>query len=147
MLKKANLTKVKPLLDSERKVVVLDAKDQILGRLAVKIVKLLQGKHKVIYAANINVGDYVVVINALQVKVTGNKEEQKDYTRYTGFPGGLRVDTYQELLKKNPGLLIRKAVSGMLPNNKLRKQYLNYLFIFKGEQEQLPSEVLAIMKK
>lgn len=112
----------------------LDAQGKILGRLATKIASFLIGKHKPNYVPYLDVGDYVVVINAKKVVVSGKKEEQKLYTRYSGYPGGLKKTTFRQLKEKKPEEIIRQAVSGMLPKNKLRKKRLARLFVFANEK-------------
>lgn len=112
----------------------LDAQGKILGRLATKIASFLIGKHKPNYVPYLDVGDYVVVINAKKVVVSGKKEEQKLYTRYSGYPGGLKKMTFRQLKEKKPEEIIRQAVSGMLPKNKLRKKRLARLFVFANEK-------------
>lgn len=109
---------------------LVDVKDQILGRTIPGIVKFLQGKHKVTYVSYLDSGDYVVVVNAKFVKVTGRKEKEKVYNRYSGYPGGLKEITFDKLIKKKPKEVIRHAVSGMLPKNKLRNRRLARLHIF-----------------
>lgn len=131
-----NLTRItKPTKESQikREWHLFDAKGKILGRLISKITQYLIGKHKTNYVPYLDMGDYVVVINAEKVKLTGKKEKTKIYTRYSGYPGGLKILTFEELKKKNPVLIIRHAVSGMLPKNKLRKKRLARLFVFAGE--------------
>lgn len=110
----------------------VDVDGMILGRSATKIAALLMGKSKSYFAKNMDCGDYVVVTNAATVKVTGQKEKNKVYTRYSGYPGGLHSARLEEVRAKNPGELVRHAVSGMLPKNKLREQMLKRLFIFPG---------------
>lgn len=146
MLKKAEITKTISVNDLSRKVILIDVKDQILGRLAVQIVRLIQGKHKSNFSANLNCGDYVVVINTKNLKTTGRKKEQKIYTHYTGYPGGLRTVTLGELLNSRPEKALNIAVSGMLPNNKLRNEYLKNLFIFSDDKYELPENVLKILQ-
>lgn len=111
---------------------LIDAKDQILGRAATKIARLLTGKDKVEYVPYLDVGDHVVVINAKEVAVTGKKEEQKVYYRYSGYPGGLKKETLRELRERRPEEIIRRAVKGMLPKNKLQKPMLRRLHIYAG---------------
>ncbi len=111
-----------------------DAQGQILGRLATEIVSLLMGKHKPSYSPHLDMGDYVVVVNAAKVAVTGKKAEQKIYRHHTGYLGGLKEITFKELIAKDPTRVIRLAVKGMLPKNKLRKQRLKRLKIFPNLQ-------------
>ena len=109
---------------------LVDAKGAILGRTSTRIASLLMGKGKPYFAKNMDCGDYVVVINAVNVKVTGNKEKAKVYTRYSGYPGGLRSARLEEVRAKNPNKIITHAVSGMLPKNKLRDQWLKRLYVY-----------------
>lgn len=118
----------------ERKWHLIDAKDQILGRTATKIARILSGKNKVEYVPYLDVGDHVVVINAKEVAVTGKKERQKTYYRHSGYPGGLKAETLRELRERRPEEIIRKAVRGMLPKNKLQKPMLKRLYIFAGTE-------------
>ena len=134
-----NLTKqTKPVKIKEitRNWHLIDVSDQILGRITGKISRLLQGKHKVTYVPYLDSGDYIVVINAKKVKVTGKKSQNKIYTRYSGYPGGLKTITYEKMLREKPEEVIRHAVSGMLPKNKLRDRRLARLFIFKDENHK-----------
>lgn len=112
---------------------LVDVKGKILGRIVPEIVKYLQGKNKVNYVDYIDMGDNVVVINAKKVKVSGNKDKTKTYRSYSGYPGGLRIESFASLMKKNPGEIIKHAVSGMLPKNKFRSLRLSRLFIFPDE--------------
>jgi len=115
---------------------LVDAKGQILGRLATKIASLLIGKNKPYFVSHLDCGDYVVVINASQVKVSGRKAQQKKYYRYSGYPGGLKEITFSQQMTKDPTKVIRHAVEGMLPKNKLRDKRLARLKIFVGEEHQ-----------
>ncbi|KAI0257011.1 60S ribosomal protein L23 [Lactifluus subvellereus] len=109
-----------------------DAKDRVLGKLAERIAIVLMGKHKPIYDPGVDCGDYVVVTNASQVKVTGRKADQILYRKHTQYPGGLKEVKYKDMMEKKPDEVIRKAVSGMLPKNKLRERRLERLRIFEG---------------
>jgi len=120
----------------ERQWHLIDAQDQILGRTATKIARHLIGKDKVEYVPHQDVGDHVVVTNAAEVAVTGKKEKQKIYYRHSGYPGGLRSETLGDLRERRPEEIIRRAVKGMLPKNKLQKSMLKRLHIFaSGEHE------------
>lgn len=110
----------------------LDGK--IIGRESTRIAKLLQGKHKSSYVSYLDSGDYVVVINAKKVILTGKKEQTKTYLKYSGYPGGLKETSYAALMKKDPTEIIRHAVSGMLPKNKLRNKRMARLYLFKDEK-------------
>ena len=113
---------------------LIDAKDKILGRISTKIARLLIGKDKVEYVPYLDVGDHVVVVNAAEVGVTGKKEKQKIYYRHSGYPGGLRSETLGDLRERRPEEIIRRAVKGMLPKNKLQKLMLKRLHIFAGAE-------------
>lgn len=118
----------------ERKWHLIDAKEQVLGRLASQIAQLLQGKNKPNFVSYLDMGDCVVVVNAEKVKVTGRKEKQKKYYRHTGYPGGLREETLEKLRERKPTEIIRRAVWGMMPKGKLGKQMMKKLKIFGGEE-------------
>lgn len=120
--------------DIEQKWYLVDASDQVLGRLASRIASVLRGKHKPIYTPHMDVGDFVVVVNAAQVKVTGKKTDQKRYYRYTGYPGGLRVEEYRKLMRERPERVLRQAVWGMLPHNSLGRKLLKKLKIYPGAE-------------
>lgn len=113
---------------------IFDAKGKVLGRLAAEIAPLLVGKNKVDYTPNLDCGDYIVVINASQIEVTGNKDSQKVYHHHSGYPGGLRATSYKEQMAKDPCKIISHAVAGMLPINKLRSKRLFRLKVFSGEE-------------
>jgi len=118
----------------KRRWFVIDAKGKIIGRLATKIAKLLLGKGKVSYLPYKDSGDYVVVLNAAKVAVTGRKELNKKYYRYSGYPGGLKEKTLKTLREEKPEEIIRHAVAGMLPKTKLGKQVIKKLYIYPGEK-------------
>jgi len=113
---------------------VIDAEGQILGRLATRAARLLTGKDKPIYTPFLDTGDYVIVINAEKVKLTGNKLKEKFYRRHTGYPGGLKETTAEELLSKDPGKLVREAVKGMLPKTKLGRAMRKKLKVYGGSE-------------
>jgi len=119
--------------DIKREWHLIDASSKIVGRLAPQIAKFLQGKHKRNYAPYLDMGDYVVVINAKKVRVTERKADQKNYTRYSGYPGGLKIIPLKKLLSEKPEEIIKHAVSGMLPKNKLRKKRMTRLYVFADE--------------
>ena len=120
--------------DVKREWHIVDAQDKILGRLATDIAQKLIGKHKKEYTPHIDAGDYVVVINAEKIAVTGNKEEQKKYYRHSGFPGGLKVRTLGELRETFPERIIEKAVKNMLPKNKLQSPRMTRLKVYAGAE-------------
>jgi large subunit ribosomal protein L13 len=111
---------------------VVDAENVVLGRLATQIANVLRGKHKPIYTPSVDTGDFVVVVNAEKIALTGNKVADKVYYSHSGFPGGIKSSTAGELLTKKPEELIRKAVKGMLPKNKLASHMLKKLKIYSG---------------
>lgn len=112
---------------------IVDAKDKVLGRLASKLAYILQGKHLPNYTPHVDQADFIVVINAEKVKLTGKKLEQKVYWRHSGYMGGLKLETAYKLLEKKPEQLIYLAVKGMLPKNRMRKKLLKKLKIYRGE--------------
>jgi large subunit ribosomal protein L13 len=109
---------------------VIDAEGEVLGRLATRIATALRGKHKPTFQPHVDTGDFVVVINAGKVKLTGRKLEQKEYYRYSGYPGGLKVRTAADVLNEDPTRVIKQAVKGMLPKNKLANQVITKLKIY-----------------
>jgi len=118
--------------DVQRAWHVVDARDQVLGRLASRIAHVLQGKHKPDYTPHVDNGDFVIVLNAAQVKVTGRKLETKTYDRYSGYPGGRKVIPLAEMLRKKPEEVIRHAVRGMLPKSRLGRAMLKKLKVYAG---------------
>lgn len=117
-----------------REWVVIDASDVVLGRLASHAATLLRGKHKPTFANHVDTGDFVIIINADKVALTGQKLEQKKAYRHSGYPGGLKSVTYSELLEKNPVRAVEKAVRGMLPKNSLGRQQLSKLKVYAGAE-------------
>ena len=118
----------------ERRWYVVDAEGQTLGRLATRIADTLRGKRKPEYTPHVDTGDFVVVVNAEKIAVTGKKREQKIYYRHSGYPGGLRERTFAEELERRPTEVLRKAVKGMLPRNRLARQQINKLKIYAGPE-------------
>jgi large subunit ribosomal protein L13 len=109
---------------------LVDAQGKVLGKVASEVANYLQGKHKKHYVTNLETGDHVIVLNAAGIMVTGRKGIQKTYTNYSGYPGGLSKETFQDMLKRRPTEVIRRAISGMLPKNKLRDRRLARLHIY-----------------
>lgn len=118
----------------ERKWYLVDATDKTLGRLSSKIASVLRGKHKPIFTPHVDCGDYVVVIHAEKVKVTGKKLEDKEYKRHSGYPGGLKTVTLEKMLEEKPEDVMIHAVKGMLPKGKLGRQMLKKLRVYKGAE-------------
>jgi len=113
---------------------VIDATDVVLGRLATQAATLLRGKHKPTFAPHVDGGDFVIIINADKVALTGSKREQKMDYRHSGYPGGLRATSYTELLESDPRRAVEKAVKGMLPHNKLGRQVISKLKVYAGSE-------------
>ena len=130
MLKPTKATKASEI---KREWHLIDIKDETLGRVASKIAQLLMGKSKANFVRNLDCGDYVVVINAKDVKTTGNKEKQKEYYRHSGYPGGFRRETLEKLRIRKPTEVIRRAVAGMVPQNRLKASMLKRLYVFPTE--------------
>jgi len=124
---------------------VVDAAGKTLGRLSTEIARRLRGKHKPEYTPHVDTGDYIVVINASQVRVTGNKSSDKMYYSHTGFPGGIKSINFEKLVDKAPEQVIQKSVKGMLPKNRLARQMINKLKIYAGKEHpheaQNPEEI------
>ncbi len=129
----------------EREWVLIDATDQVLGRVAVKAAHILKGKHKPQYTPHVDTGDFVVIINADKIRVTGNKAEDKRYYRHSGFPGGLKSETFNEAMAKHPERVIEHAVKGMLPKNTLGRAMGKKLKVYTGAEHphmaQQPREI------
>lgn len=119
--------------DINRRWLLVDAEGKVLGRLAVAIARVLMGKHKPIYTPNLDCGDFVVVVNAEKIRLTGKKMQTKVYQRYSGYPGGLHVTPIADVLKRHPTRVIREAVRRMLPKNKLGRVMLTKLKAYAGE--------------
>ena len=114
--------------------IVIDATNEVLGRLASQIAKILRGKNKPSYTPHVDCGDYVIVINAEKVEVTGKKRKEKIYKRHTGYPGGLREETFEKLQARKPEEIIKHAVKGMLPDGKLGRQMFKKLKVYAGPE-------------
>jgi large subunit ribosomal protein L13 len=115
---------------------VVDASDEILGRLATKVAQVLRGKHRPDFTPHLDLGDHVIVINAGKIKVTGRKEEQKVYYRHTGYPGGIRTTPYSKLLAQHPEQIVEKAIRGMLPHNTLGRHLFKKLRVYAGSEHE-----------
>ena len=125
---------------------VLDAEGQPLGRLATQAAILLRGKHKPQFAPNLNLGDFVIIINADKVRVTGKKAEDKVYYRHTQYPGGLRQTNFREMMAKHPTRVVEKAVRGMLPHNRLGRRIFTHLKVYAGPEHPHHAQVTASAK-
>ncbi|MDT8379246.1 MAG: 50S ribosomal protein L13 [Desulfotignum sp.] len=120
--------------DNQENWCVIDATDQVLGRLASQVAYRIRGKHNPLFTPHVDTGDWVVVINADKIQLTGNKLDQKNYYRHSGYVGSLKSRTARELLEKKPEEVIRKAVQGMLPKNRLGRKLNKKLFVYAGDQ-------------
>ena len=125
---------------------LVDAKGEILGRLASRVATLLMGKNKVEYSPHLDVGDSVVVFNCEKVVLTGKKAKQKVYRRHSGYPGGFKEISFEKMIKENPAFVIRHAVSGMLPDNRLKPKRLKRLKIFVGDNNPFIEKVKSLIK-
>lgn len=146
-MKQERITKSMHVEDVNRKWYIVDAKDQILGRLATRVARVLRGKHKPDFTPHVDTGDFVIVINAEKVKMTGKRESLKTYFHYSGYPGGAKVRSFTELIQKKPEFIIEHAVKGMIPHNRLGRRIIKKLKVYRGEehphQAQKP-EILSI---
>ena len=136
--------------DIQRQWFVIDATDVVLGRLATQAATLLRGKHKAMYAAHVDTGDFVIIVNADKVALSGNKREQKMAYSHSGYPGGLRAVAYKDLLETRPDKAVEKAIKGMLPHNTLGRQMLSKLQVYAGPthphqaQQPVPFEIIQV---
>ena len=126
--------------DIQKDWMLIDAQGVILGRLAAHIAHCLRGKHKPIFTQHLDCGDYIIVINADKVALSGRKETQKTYYRHTGYPGGIKTTKANQLRQKKPDALLRKAVKNMLPGGPLSSQQLSHLYIYAGENHPHQSQ-------
>jgi large subunit ribosomal protein L13 len=149
-LKQEKMTRFIPTADADRKWYVVDAKDQVLGRLATQVARIIRGKNKAIFTPNADTGDFVVVINADQVRMTGKREELKNYYHHSGYPGGLKTRSFAEVKAKKPEFIVETAVRGMLPKTRLGKKLIKKLKVYTGEshphQAQKP-ELISLSEK
>jgi large subunit ribosomal protein L13 len=121
-------------IDTPKKWYLIDATGKTLGRVASEIARLLRGKHKPVYTPNADLGDFVIVVNASKVKLTGKREELKEYFRFTGYPGGAVFEKFQDVLKKHPERVFEHAVRGMLPHNTLGQHMFGKLKVYAGPE-------------
>jgi len=133
-LKQEKMTRFIRTEDVDKKWYVIDAEDKVLGRLAAKAARIIRGKEKPLFTPNMDTGDFVIVINADKVKMTGKRELQKTYFSHSGYPGGVRIRTFQEMKEKNPAFIIENAVKGMLPKNRLGKKIIKHLKVYAGTE-------------
>lgn len=145
-MKTPKLTKFIKSSDADKKWFLVDATDQVLGRLASKVARIIRGKNKAIFTPNADTGDFVVVINADKVKVTGKRQTLKTYTHHSGYPGGLKTKSLQELMSSKPELVIHKAVKGMLPKTRLGRQLIKKLKVYSGSQHPHAAQKPEVVK-
>ena len=149
-MKQEKITKFVKSEDADKKWYLVDAKDQVLGRLASEIAKVIRGKNKAIFTPNTDTGDFVIVINADQVKVTGKRGLLKTYSHHSGYPGGLKTKSFEEIITKKPEFIIESAVRGMLPKTRLGNKLIKKLKVYAGQNHphvaQRP-EQLNLMEK
>lgn len=149
-MKQEKMTRFISTEGADRKWYVVDARDQVLGRLATQVARIIRGKNKAIFTPNSDTGDYVVVINADQVRMTGKRELLKNYTHHSGYPGGLKTRSFSEVKSKNPEFIIENAVKGMLPKTRLGKKLIKKLKVYSGDihphQAQKP-ELYSLTEK
>ncbi|MFA5320546.1 MAG: 50S ribosomal protein L13 [Candidatus Omnitrophota bacterium] len=131
--------------DVERKWYLVDAKDKVLGRMATRVAILLRGKHKAVFSPSMDAGDGVIVVNAAHIKVTGRKMKQKVYSRYSGYPGGLRQVTLENMLAKKPEMVVRLAVQRMLPGGPLGRDLIKKLKVYAGETHKQRSQQPVVL--
>ena len=124
---------------------LVDAKDKVLGRLATKIALRLRGKHKPIFTPHVDTGDYIIVINAEQIQVTGNKELDKTYYRHSGYPGGLTETTFEKMIKTHPIRVLELAIKGMLPKNALGRDMFRKLKVYAGQAHPHAAQMPEIL--
>ena len=129
-----NKTSVPPIDSVNRQWFLVDAANQTLGRLASEVASVLRGKNKPTFTPHLDVGDFVVVVNAEKIKVTGNKAQQKLYRRHSGRPGGMKIETFESLQNRIPERIIEKAIKGMLPHNALGRQLFRKLKVYRGAE-------------
>ncbi|SLM32951.1 50S ribosomal subunit protein L13 [Desulfamplus magnetovallimortis] len=132
--------------DNKENWCVIDAKDKVLGRVASEVAARIRGKHNPLFTPHVDTGDWVIVLNADKVKLTGNKWTQKTYYRHTGYMGGIRATTAKELLEKKPEELVKKAVRGMLPKNRLGRKLNTKLFVYAGEDHPHAAQKPEVVK-
>ena len=120
--------------DADRKWYVIDANNQVLGRLAAQVAQVIRGKKKPIFTPNMDTGDFVIILNADKIRMTGKRESQKTYFSHSGYPGGLKTRSFSDMMQKKPEFVIHHAVKGMLPKNRLGRQLIKKLKVYAGDK-------------
>ncbi len=132
LVKTQKVTRFIKSSDADKKWFLVDAQDQVLGRLATKVARIIRGKNKAIFTPNSDTGDFVVVVNADKVKLTGKRATLKTYSHHSGYPGGLKTKSLREVMANKPEFVVQNAVQGMLPKNRLGKQLIKKLKVYSG---------------
>ncbi|MBI2417830.1 MAG: 50S ribosomal protein L13 [Ignavibacteriales bacterium] len=146
-MKQEKVTRFFQSEDIDKKWYVIDAEGQVLGRLATKAARIIRGKEKPTFTPNADTGDFVIVINADKIKLTGKRAEMKEYFHYSGYPGGLKIQSFKELIAKKPEYVIEHAVHGMLPKNRLGARLFKKLKVYRGTEhphEAQQPEVISL---
>ena len=133
-MKQEKITRFIKTEDADRKWYVVDAKDQVLGRLAARVATVIRGKSKPQFTPNMDTGDFVIILNADKIKMTGKRELQKTYFRHSGYPGGVKELSFAQMIEKHPERVIEFAVKGMLPKNRLGRKLIKKLKVYTGEE-------------
>jgi len=144
--KDKDITRSVKVAEINKSWILVDAEGAFLGRMASKVAKIIRGKHKTYYTPHLDCGDNVVVINAEKIQLSGNKMDQKEYVRHSGYPGGRKVTLAKELLDKHPTRLIEKAVKGMLPKNKLGRSLYKNLYVYSGSEHSQVAQNPQLIK-
>ena len=144
--KDKDITKSVKVADINKSWILVDAEVALLGRMASKVAKIIRGKHKPYYTPHLDCGDNVIVINAEKIKLSGNKMDQKEYVRHSGYPGGRKVILAKDLIDKHPTRLIEKAVKGMLPKNKLGRSLYKNLYVYSGSEHSQVAQKPQLVK-
>ena len=141
-----NKTTIPSLESINRQWYVVDAENQTLGRLATNVASVLRGKNKPVFTPHLDTGDFVIVINAEKIQVTGNKAEKKLYRRHSGRPGGMKVETFNALQGRIPERIVETAIKGMLPHNSLGRQLFRKLKVYRGSDHPLSAQKPEVLK-
>ena len=139
-----NKTLTPPIDSIDRQWYLVDAENQTLGRLATQVASVLRGKNKPYFTPHLDTGDFVVIVNAEKIRVTGRKSEQKLYRRHSGRPGGMKVETFESLQERIPERIVEKAIKGMLPHNSLGRQLFRKLKVYKGSSHPHAAQNLKV---
>lgn len=145
-MKQERITKSAREIDIEKKWFVVDAKDQIVGRFASNVARILRGKHKPVFTPHVDSGDFVVIINAEKVRLTGKRETQKTYFRHSMYPGGGKTTSFREYMQKNPAYILEHAIKGMIPKTRLGNRISKKLKVYAGESHPHSAQKPEVLK-